>query len=159
MTAWMIFWSVNAQHFWMADSERKVWVNVHVTTGFGWDTYFEGCLTGVAFRSNIYLALKCSFLILYKHLLNTFPFHSTPNWYFKNLSKLLYLEINIQKYPTPYINIKDKNIVILSGVSQGFKSLGLKSSIAITLIVKLILKAATYIFKKVCWKGPRYVLA
>lgn len=87
---------------------------------FGWDTYFEGCLTGVAFRSNICLTLRFSFLILYKHLLNIFPFHSTPNWYFKNFSKL-YLEINIKKYSTPYMNIKDKNAVILSGVSQGFK--------------------------------------
>ena len=115
MTTRMIFWSVNTQHFWIVDSERKVWVNVNVTTGFGWDTYFEGRLTGVAFRSNIYLTLQFSFLILYKYLLNIFPFYVTPNWYFKNLSKLLYLEINIKKYPTPYINIKDKNVVILSG--------------------------------------------
>lgn len=112
----MIFWSVNTQHFWIVDSERKVWVNVNVTTSFGWDTYFKDRLTGVAFRSNIYLTLQFLPLILYKYLLNIFPFYLTPNWYCKNLSKLLYLEINIKKYPTPYINIKDKNVVILSGV-------------------------------------------
>lgn len=73
--------------------------------------YFEGCLTGVAFRSNIYLTLECSFLILCRHLLTIFPFHSTPNGYFSSLSKLFYLEMSIKKYSSPYINVEDKNAV------------------------------------------------